>query len=218
KIVEGARVNVPPQSGRKHPHQDFIQIDTTNVLFICGGTFDGLAQVIARRVKTKGALGFTGSNAARQPATSPAALLRAVTPDDLMRYGLIPELVGRLPVTTYVEPLDHAALMAVLTQPRNALVKQFQRLFEMDNVELVFADEALRLAADLALKRQTGARGLRAILESTLLDVMYIIPSRSDVRRVVITADAIAGRARPLLLGSNGRALTWGDEPLEDAA
>jgi len=142
-----------------------------------------------------------------------------VIPDDLMRYGLIPELVGRLPVLVSVDPLDHAALMAVLTQPRNALVKQFKRLFEMDEVELTFADDALSTAADLALQHETGARGLRAILESTLLDVMYEIPSRSDVRRVVVTADAIAHRAHPLLFDEQGQLVRWGSQgDLKDAA
>jgi len=135
-----------------------------------------------------------------------------------MHYGMIPELVGRLPVAVGLEPLDHAGLMAVLTQPRNALVKQFRRLFEMDNVELVFDDAALRLAADMALQQQTGARGLRSILEGALLDVMYEIPSRSDVRRVVVHADAIAHRRRPLLVGEAGRPLNWGEDKLDEAA
>jgi ATP-dependent Clp protease ATP-binding subunit ClpX len=213
KIIEGARVNVPPHGGRKHPNQEFLQLNTINVLFICGGTFDGLTDIIARRTNGHG-------NGAAKP--TPAELLRQVIPDDLMRYGLIPELVGRLPVLVSVDPLDHAALMAVLTQPRNALVKQFQRLFEMDNVELVFTDDALHFTADLALKQQTGARGLRSILESTLLDVMYEIPSRSDVRRVIVNADAIAHRARPVLLSEKGNVLSWslkdGEEDLEDAA
>ena len=178
------------------------------MLFVCGGTFDGLTDVIAKRLKSNGN--------GKKPA--PAELLRNVAPDDLMRYGMIPELVGRLPMLVSVDPLDHAALMAVLTQPRNALVKQFRRLFEMDDVELAFNDDALHLAADLALQQQTGARGLRAILESTLLDVMYEIPSRSDVRRVVVTADAIAHRAHPLLIGEGGQALRWGEDELEDAA
>ncbi len=206
KIIEGARVNVPPQGGRKHPQQEFVQIDTSNVLFICGGTFDGLEEVIAKRLKK--------TNGHKPPL---AELLRQVTPDDLMRYGLIPELVGRLPMAVGLEPLDHAGLMAVLTQPRNALVKQFKRLFEMDNVELTFNDDALHLAADLALKQQTGARGLRSILETTLLNVMYEIPSRSDVRRVVVQAEAIANRAHPLLLGEADAPLSWG-EPVERAA
>jgi ATP-dependent Clp protease ATP-binding subunit ClpX len=208
KIVEGARVNVPPQGGRKHPHQDFIQMDTSRVLFICGGTFEGLSDVIRQRLgKSNG-----------HKKLSETDLLRRALPEDLMRAGLIPELVGRLPVVVNVAPLDHAGLMAVLTQPRNALVKQYRRLFEMDEVELVFNDDALKLACDLALERDTGARGLRAILESTLLDVMYEIPSRSDVRRVVVTADSIAHRAHPLLIGEKNRALRWGENEMDEAA
>ena len=211
KIIEGATVNVPPQGGRKHPQQDFLQIDTRNVLFICGGTFDGLEEVVARRLATG------RPRSARREPTS-AELRREVGPDDLMRYGLIPELVGRLPLTVTLDPLDHDALLAVLTQPRNALVKQFQRLFAMDSVELAFTGEALHRTVELALAQQTGARGLRAILEATLLDVMYEIPSRSDVRRVVVNAEAIGQETRPLLLAEDGRSLAWGDAGLKAAA
>ncbi|MCC6192028.1 MAG: ATP-dependent Clp protease ATP-binding subunit ClpX [Anaerolineales bacterium] len=216
KIVEGARVNVPPQGGRKHPQQEFLQLDTSRVLFICGGTFDGLDSVIAQRL----AAPASGNGKARRaPATlTTRERLAQVAPDDLMRYGLIPEFVGRLPVVVTLEPLDRAGLMAVLTEPRNALVKQYERLFAMDSVELTFTPDALERTVELALQRQTGARGLRSILERTLLDVMYEVPSRSDVRRVVVCGEAIAGQARPLLLGENGRASGWGDEALDQAA
>ncbi len=216
KIIEGARVNVPPQGGRKHPQQEFIRIDTSNVLFICGGTFDGLTEVVAKRLgRHRNGTRNGARNGSKLLATD---LLRNIAPEDLMRYGLIPELVGRLPVLASLEPLDHAGLMAVLTGPRNALVKQYRQLFEMDNVTLDFNDDALHFAADLALTHQTGARGLRSILENTLLDVMYEIPSRSDVRRVVVTADAIAGHARPTLLNSKQQPLSWGDGSLKEAA
>jgi ATP-dependent Clp protease ATP-binding subunit ClpX len=210
KIIEGARVNVPPQGGRKHPQQEFLQLDTRNVLFICGGTFDGLGEVVAHRLEHAGRGGH------KRPAQ--ADPLRQIAPDDLRHYGLIPEFVGRLPVVVTLDPLDHTGLMAVLTQPRNALIKQYQRLFAMDNVELSFNDEALQRTVDQALEQRTGARGLRAILESTLLDAMYEIPSRSDVRRVVVNGDTISQRARPLMLAENGQAVNWGDAALKDVA
>ncbi len=225
KLIEGARVNVPPHGGRKHPQQEFLQLDTRNVLFICGGTFEGLAAVIGRRAEedSRAANGGSrrtaragdGHGKGRADATS---LLQQVAPDDLMHYGLIPELVGRLPVVVTLEPLDHDALMAVLTQPRNALVRQFERLFAMDEVQLSFTEDALERTVELALRQQTGARGLRTILESTLLDVMYEVPSRSDVRRVIVNADSINRLARPVLLDDAGQPLTWGDESLDDAA
>ncbi len=221
KIIEGARVNVPPQGGRKHPQQEFMQLDTRNVLFIAGGTFDGLAHVVDHRLQAAERDGHGGSD--RPPARKHAhhdhrALLRQLGPDDLMHYGLIPEFVGRLPVLVTLDPLDHEALLAVLTQPRNALVKQYQRLFAMDSVELAFSADALEVAVDQALRLQTGARGLRAILESTLLDVMYEVPSRSDVRRVSIDAEAISHLARPKLFADDGRPLSWADEALDQAA
>jgi ATP-dependent Clp protease ATP-binding subunit ClpX len=211
KIIEGARVNVPPHGGRKHPHQEFQQLDTRSVLFICGGTFEGLGEVVARRLHEQ-----TTTRGNGKPSQQPADVMDQLAPDDLMHYGLIPELVGRLPVLVTLQPLDHAALMAVLTQPRNALVKQYQRLFAMDNVELTFTDGALDRTVDLALQLQTGARGLRAILERTLLDVMYEVPSRSDVRRVIVNADAVSQQARPILQGANGRSVGWGDDRRND--
>jgi ATP-dependent Clp protease ATP-binding subunit ClpX len=212
KIIEGAKVNVPPQGGRKHPQQEFLQLDTRNVLFICGGTFDGLGEIVAKRLEHAGRGGHA------KPRAAQGEPLRQIAPDDLRHYGLIPEFVGRLPVVVTLEPLDQAGLMAVLTQPRNALVKQYQRLFAMDSVELSFTDEALERTVERALEQGTGARGLRAILESTLLDAMYEVPSRSDVRRVVVDGDAISQRNRPVLLAENGQAIQWGDSALRDAA
>jgi ATP-dependent Clp protease ATP-binding subunit ClpX len=207
KIVEGTVANVPPQGGRKHPHQEFLQIDTTNILFICGGTFDGIDEVIGKRVGTKGAMGFQASG--RRTELTPAELLHKVSPEDLMSHGIIPELVGRLPVLVAIDPLDRDALMRILVEPKNALVKQYKQLLGLDNVELEFEESALQAAADLTIARETGARGLRSIIESCLLDVMFEIPGRADIRRIVIDADVINGNVRPKIYDQNGIRLNW---------
>jgi len=210
KIIEGATANVPPQGGRKHPHQDFIQINTANILFVCGGAFDELDKIIAERVGAKGQIGFSRGSAGRKQREATAAeLLRQVIPDDLLRYGLIPEFVGRLPVTVSVDPLDQETLVRILTEPKNAIVKQFQRLFALDVVTLEFTTEALNTAAEEALKHRTGARGLRTIIEETLLDVMYEIPSRPEIKRCVITADTILGITGPELYDEYGQPVGW---------
>ena len=205
KIVEGTVANVPPQSGRKHPHQDFIQVDTSNILFIVGGAFEGLDEIIAKRVGTGFGIGFTRSNHAEDKAAAASALLSRVIPEDLLKYGLIPEFVGRLPIIVSLDSLDKHALVRILVEPKNAIVKQYQKLLIQDKVDLRFEDEALEAVAEKALKQKTGARGLRTIIEETLLDVMYEIPSQEMVRECVITKEAIDGSAAPRLVMHNDR-------------
>ena len=192
KILEGTVASVPPQGGRKHPHQDFIQIDTTNILFICGGAFGGLADIIGRRIGA-GVVGF-GADVRSIRERTGEQLLECVLPEDLLQYGLIPEFIGRMPVVSTVNALDREALIRILREPRNALIRQYARIFELDGVELVFEEEAVETIADYALKRGTGARGLRAIIEDVLLDAMYETPSRTDVNTVVVDRRAIEDR------------------------
>ncbi|TDC93842.1 ATP-dependent Clp protease ATP-binding subunit ClpX [Nonomuraea deserti] len=194
KIIEGTVASVPPQGGRKHPHQDFLRLDTTDVLFIAGGAFPGLEEIVERRV-ARGRSGFGAT-----PPRADEDVLSRLMPQDLVAYGLIPELVGRLPVVTTLRPLDRAALTRMLTEPRNALIRQYRRLFELDGVELEFEEDAVAAVAEQALLRRTGARAARAILEEVLLNVMYEVPSRDDVARVVVTRDTVLANVNPTLV------------------
>ena len=209
KIIEGTVANVPPQSGRKHPHQEYIQIDTRNILFICGGAFEGLDEIVSKRIGKQAPIGF-GSSAedAKVAIENP---LQFLTHDDLLKYGLIPEFVGRLPVSVSLDTLTRPDLIRILTEPRNAVVKQYQKFFALDNVELLFTEDALEATAKQAEVRKTGARGLRTTIEEVLLDVMYEIPSLDNVRKCVVDANVINNRTRPLLMSVNEQEIPYAE-------
>ncbi len=209
KIIEGTIANVPPQSGRKHPHQEYIQIDTRNILFICGGAFEGLDEIVAKRIGKQAPIGFgSSSEDAKAAIENP---LQFLTHDDLLKYGLIPEFVGRLPVSVSLDTLTRSDLIRILTEPRNAVVKQYEKFFALDNVELLFTDEALEATARQAEVRKTGARGLRTTIEEVLLDVMYEIPSLDNVRKCVVDANVINNRSRPLLMSVNEQEIPYAE-------
>jgi ATP-dependent Clp protease ATP-binding subunit ClpX len=216
KIIEGCVANVPPQGGRKHPHQDFLQINTQNILFICGGAFEGLDNHIERRLnRDHVSLGFHANNGARASAKRDQ-LLTHVTHDDLLEFGLIPEFVGRLPMVVGLSSLDREALVKILTEPKNALARQYQRYFAMDGVELTFTDDALDAIAEEAIAHKTGARGLRTVLEERLMEVMYEIPGRDDVKKCIVNGDVIKNKTRPLLVTASGKQAE--EQKLEESA
>jgi len=210
KIIEGTIANVPPQGGRKHPHQDFIQINTANILFICGGAFEGLDKIVEQRLGSNKTMGFRGSD--KFDTKLEESVLTHLIPDDLLKYGLIPEFVGRLPVAVSLDSLNKDALIRILTEPKNAVIKQYQKFLQLDRVELVFTNDALDAAAEGALKQRTGARGLRSIIEDVLLDVMYEIPSRGDVKRVIINSDVITAHHKPLLETRSNRTTAYPED------
>ncbi|MEY4225398.1 MAG: ATP-dependent Clp protease ATP-binding subunit ClpX [Actinomycetota bacterium] len=214
KILEGTVASVPPQGGRKHPHQEFLSIDTTNILFICGGAFAGLDKIVERRVG-RNSVGF-GAEVTSISRREGAEILQEVRPEDLVQFGLIPEFVGRMPIITAVHQLDRDDLVRILVEPKNALTKQYQRFFAYDDTELVFHEDALWAIADKALERETGARGLRSIIEGALTDVMFELPSRSDISRCIVTADSIERGVRPTLVTTGGHASI--DSPAEESA
>ena len=219
KIIEGCVANVPPQGGRKHPHQEFLQINTKNILFICGGAFDGLGEVVSKRLASGSSrLGFLAGNRGTNGAETEDNPLQFVTPEDLLQFGFIPEMVGRLPVTVSLEPLDRDDLLRVLTEPKNAIVKQYQQLFAMDGVELEFTTDGLEAAAERAQEHHTGARCLRYVIEETLLDVMYELPSLGSVVRCVVDREAIEGINDPSLITENGETVSLSLGPVKKSA
>jgi ATP-dependent Clp protease ATP-binding subunit ClpX len=214
KLIEGTIASVPPQGGRKHPQQEFLQVDTGNILFICGGAFAGLEKIILDR-STKSGIGFVADVKTKEDERSIGELLHEVEPEDLIRYGLIPEFVGRLPVVATLVELDEDALVSILLEPKNALTKQYRKLFDMEGVDLEFRDDALRAVAKRAMKRKTGARGLRTILESVLLDTMYDLPSSASAKKVVLDEAVVDGETKPYIIYESDEPPTVNTEQLE---